>query len=157
MGIVYQSASEETSRAAANALQNRPSASGDSTSQRKRKRTFESFGVDIEPYHKKPKISSVDLMLLGYTDQQRILESYRLAKVNNLLWMIQFSILPKSTAMWVGLMHSIELTRKRQKWYGMFRLSINHQHRQQLLKKQWKVHNKWPLNVENVKLLWPTI
>ena len=95
MGIVYQSASEETSRAAANALQNRPSASGDSTSQRKRRRTFESFGVDIEPYHKKPKISSVDLMLLGYTDQQRILESYRLAKVNNLLWMIQFSILPK--------------------------------------------------------------
>ena len=54
-------------------------------------------------------------------------------------------------------MHNIELTRKRQKRHSVFRLSINHQHRQQLLKKQWKEHNKWPWNVENVKSLWPTI
>ena len=41
-------------------------------------------------------------MPLGCTDRQRISGSYQLAKVNNLLWMIQFSILPKSTPMWVG-------------------------------------------------------
>ena len=68
MGIVYQSVSEETSRAAATALENDPSASGDSTSGRKRGRTFENFGVDIEPYHKRPKISSVELIPLGCTD-----------------------------------------------------------------------------------------
>ena len=28
-------------------------------------------------------------------------DAYQLAKVNNLLWMIQFNILPKSTPMWV--------------------------------------------------------
>ena len=68
VGIVYQSVSEETSEAAATALENRLSASGDSTSGRKRRKTFESFGVDIEAYHKKPKISSVELMPLGCTD-----------------------------------------------------------------------------------------
>ena len=75
VGIVYQSVSEETSRAAATALENRLSASGDSTSGRKRKRTFESFGVDIEPYHKKSKISRVELMPLGCADRQQIPES----------------------------------------------------------------------------------
>ena len=101
VGIVYQSVSEEKPGAAATVLENRLSASGDSTSGRKRRRTFESFGVDIEPCHKKPKISSVELMPLGCTDRQRIPESCQLAKVNDLLWMIQFSILPKSTLMWV--------------------------------------------------------
>ena len=85
-GIVYQSVSEETSRAAAIALENHPSAGIDSTSGRKR-RAFESFGVDIKPYHK-PKISNLELLPLGCTDQQRIPESYQLAKVNDLLWMI---------------------------------------------------------------------
>ena len=85
VGIVYQSVSEETSRAAATALENRPSESGDSTSKRKRRRTFASFGVYIEPYHKKPKISSVELMPLGCKDRQRIPESYQLAKVKNSL------------------------------------------------------------------------
>ena len=80
MGIVYQSASEETSRAAATTLENRPSASGDSMSGRRR-RAFESFGVDVEPYHKKPKISSIELMRIGCTDQQQIPESYQEAKV----------------------------------------------------------------------------
>ena len=56
VGIVYQSVSEETSRAAATALENHPSASGESMSRRKRRITLESFGVDIEPYHKKPKM-----------------------------------------------------------------------------------------------------
>ena len=69
MGIVYQSVSEKTSGAAATALENRPSASDDSTSGRKRtRRNFKSFGVDIEPYYKKLKISSVELMPLGCTD-----------------------------------------------------------------------------------------
>ena len=99
-GIVYQSVSEETSRAAATALEDHPSAGIDSTSGRKR-RAFESFGVDIKPYHK-PKISNLELLPLGCTDQQRIPESYQLAKVNDLLWMIQFSILPMSTLIWVG-------------------------------------------------------
>ena len=97
VSIVYQSVSEETSGAAATAPENCPFASGDSMSRRKRRRrTFESFAVDIEPYHKKPKISSLELMPLGCTDRQQIPESYQLAKVNDLLWMIQFSILPKS-------------------------------------------------------------
>ena len=85
VGIMYQFVSEETSRAAVTALENYPSASGDSTSERKKRRNFESFGVDIEPYHKKPKISSVELMPLGCTDRQRIPESFQLAKINNLL------------------------------------------------------------------------
>ena len=102
VGTVYQSVSEETSRAAATALENRRSTSGDSTSGRKRRRTFESFGVNIEPEHKIPKISSIELMQLGCTDWQQIPESYQVAKVNDLLWMIQFRILPKSTLMWVG-------------------------------------------------------
>ena len=68
VGIVYQSVSEETFEAAATALENRASTSSDSTSQRNRRRNFQSFGVDIEPYHKKPKISSVELMLLRCTD-----------------------------------------------------------------------------------------
>ena len=80
-GIVYQSVSEETSRAAATALENHPSAGIDSTSGRKRK-AFESFRVDIKPYHK-PKISNLELLPLGCTDQQRIPESYQLAKVND--------------------------------------------------------------------------
>ena len=155
VGIVYQSASEETSRAAANALQNRPSASGDSTSRRKRRRTFQSFGVDIEPYHKKPQALiwccwdiQINNGFLRVTDWQK-----------SAIYCGWFSSAFSQSLLRCGLvvMHSIELTRKRQKWYGIFRLSINHQHRQQLLKKQWKVHNKWPLNVENVKLLWPTI
>ena len=49
VGTVYQSVSEETSRAAPTALENRPSTSGLSTSGRKRRKTFESFDVDIEP------------------------------------------------------------------------------------------------------------
>ena len=49
VGTVYQSVSEETSRAAPTALENRHSTSGVSTSGRKRRKTFESFGVDIEP------------------------------------------------------------------------------------------------------------
>ena len=84
VSTVYQSVSEETSRVKATALENRPSASGDSTSGRKRRKTFESFGVDIEPDHKKPKISSTELMPLGCLDRQRIPESYQLAKVNDL-------------------------------------------------------------------------
>ena len=75
VGIVYQSVSDETSRAVATALENCPSASGDSTSGRKRRRTFKSFGVDIELYHEKPKISSIELMQLRCTDRQRIPES----------------------------------------------------------------------------------
>ena len=119
VGIVYQSLSEETSRAAATALENRPSASGDSTSGRKRRRTFKSFGVDIEPYHKKSKISSIELVPLGFTDRQRIPESYQVAKVNDLLRMIQFSILPKSTPMWVGwnTQHRIEKKATEKIWY----------------------------------------
>ena len=92
--IMYQSVPEETSGAGATTLEDRPSASGDSRSGRKRRRTFESFGLDIEPYHNKPKTSSVKLMPLGCTDQERIRESCQLAKVNSLLWIIQFSILP---------------------------------------------------------------
>ena len=119
VGIVYQSLSEETSRAAATALENRASASGDSTSGRKRRRTFKSFGVDIEPYHKKSKISSIELVPLEFTDRQRIPESYQVAKVNDLLWMIQFSILPKSTAMWVGwnVQHRIDKKATEKIWY----------------------------------------
>ena len=75
VGIVYQFVSEETSTAAATALENRPSASGDSTSVRKRRRTLKGFGVDIELYHKKPKISSIELIPQECTDQQWIPES----------------------------------------------------------------------------------
>ena len=70
--IVYQSVSEETSEAVATALENRPFTSGDLTSGRKRRRTFERFSVDIEPYHKKPQIPSIELILLECTDQQGI-------------------------------------------------------------------------------------
>ena len=61
--------------------------------------------------------------------------------------------------LWCGLvgMHNIKLTRKRRKRYGIFQLSISHQHRQQLLKKRWNGHTNWPWNVENMKSLWPTI
>ena len=41
-------------------------------------------------------------MLLGCTDRKRIPDSYQLAKANDLLWMIYYSIPPKSTLMWVG-------------------------------------------------------
>ena len=68
VGIVYQSVSEETFEAAATVLENRASTSSDSTSQRNRRRNFQSFSVDIEPYHKTPKISSVELMPLRCTD-----------------------------------------------------------------------------------------
>ena len=119
VSIVYQFVSEETSRAAATTLENRPSASGDSTSRRKRRRTFKSFGVDIKPRHKKPKISSIELMPLGCTDQQQIPESYQLVKVNDLLRMIQFSILPKSTPMWVGwnAQYRIDMKATKNVWY----------------------------------------
>ena len=40
-------------------------------------------------------------MPLGCTDRQRIPGSYQLAKVNDLLWIIYFSISSKSTPMWV--------------------------------------------------------
>ena len=77
VGIVYQSVLEKISRAAATALDNSLSASGDSTSGRKRRRrTFKSFGVNIKPYHKKTNISSVELMPLECTDHQRVPESY---------------------------------------------------------------------------------
>ena len=58
-------------------------------------------------------------MPLGFTDRQRIPESYQVAKVNNLLWMIQFSILPKSTAMWVGwnAQHRIDKKATEKIWY----------------------------------------
>ena len=103
VSIVYQFVSEETSRVAAKVLENCPSAIGDSTSRRKRRRkTFKSFGVGVEPYYKKPKVSSAQLIPLGFTDWEQIPESYQLAKVNNLLWMIQFRILPKSTPDRVG-------------------------------------------------------
>ena len=66
VGIVYQSVSEEISRAAAIAQENRPSASGDSSSSRKKtRRIIESVVADIEPYYKKSKISSLELMPLG--------------------------------------------------------------------------------------------
>ena len=134
VGVVYEFVSEETSRAAATALENRPSASGDSKIGRERRGTFESFGVNIELYHEKPKISSVELMPLGCTDRQRIPESYQLAKASNLLWMIQFSILPKSTLMWVGwnAQHQIDKKAAEKIWY--FPAINQSQHRQQLLK-----------------------
>ena len=66
VGIVYQSVSEEISRAAAIAQENRPSASGDSSSSRKKtRRIIESVGADIEPYYNKSKFSSLELMPLG--------------------------------------------------------------------------------------------
>ena len=66
VGIVYQSVSEEISRAAAIAQENRPSANGDSSSSRKKtRRIIESVGADIEPYYNKSKISSLELMPLG--------------------------------------------------------------------------------------------
>ena len=66
VGIVYQSVSEEISRAAAIAQENRPSASGDSSSSRKKtRRIIESVGADIELYYNKSKISSLELMPLG--------------------------------------------------------------------------------------------
>ena len=66
VGIVYQSVSEEISRAAAIAQENRPSASGDSSSSRKKtRRIIESVAADIEPYYNKSKISSLELMPLG--------------------------------------------------------------------------------------------
>ena len=114
VGIVYQSVSEETSGATATALEDRPSTSGDSTSWRKRRRTFKNFDVDIKPYMK----SSLELMLLEYTDWQWISKSYQLAKANDLLWMIKFSILPESNPMWVGwnAQHRID---KKSDWKGM--------------------------------------
>ena len=65
------------------------------------------------------KISSVELMPLGCTDQQWIPESYQQAKINDLLWMIQFSILPKSTPMWVGwnAQHRINKKATEKIWY----------------------------------------
>ena len=55
VSVVYQSVSKETYGAEVTALENCPSAIGDSTSRRKRRRrAFESFGMDFEPYHKKP-------------------------------------------------------------------------------------------------------
>ena len=66
VGIVYQSVSEEISRAAAIAQKKRPSASGDSSSSRKKtRRIIESVGADIELYYNKSKISSLELMPLG--------------------------------------------------------------------------------------------
>ena len=58
-------------------------------------------------------------MPLGCTDQKWIPESYQLAKVNNLLWMIQFSILPESTPMWVGwnAQHRIDKKATEKIWY----------------------------------------
>ena len=43
LGIVYKSVSEETSAAASTTLENCPSASGDSISRKKRRRTFKSL------------------------------------------------------------------------------------------------------------------
>ena len=85
---------------------------------KEKKKIVESFGVDIKPY-KKPKLSSIELMLLGCTDRQQISERYQLTKVNNLLWMIQFSILPKFTPMWVdwNAQHRIDKKVTEEIWY----------------------------------------
>ena len=135
VGIVYQSVSEETSGGAATAPENRLSASGDSTSGRKRRKTFESFGVDIEAYHKKPKISSVECRWDVQIDSefQRV-TNWQKSVIHCELFGSTFSQNLLRCRL-VGT-HSIELTRKRQKRYGIFWLSINHQHRQQLLKEQ---------------------
>ena len=105
VGIIYQSI-KETSEAlavASSGSESQPFTSGNSTNNRKkRRRTFESYGLDIEPYYKKPKMSSIELFPLACTDRQKIPENYEFAKIEDLLWMIQFSILPKSTSMWVG-------------------------------------------------------
>ena len=58
-------------------------------------------------------------MPLGCTDRQQIPERYQLTKVNDLLWMIKFSILPKSTPMWVhwNAQHRIDKKVTEEIWY----------------------------------------
>ena len=105
VGITYQHISSVEERQ----LDDAPVPSEDSPGsceamqpQNRRRRTFEPVGLDIEPYYKKPKIVSRDLLLLEDSRRHAVPETYHQEKVSDLVWMMQFSFLPQSTPMWVG-------------------------------------------------------
>ena len=68
----------------------------------KRKRAFVSDGLDIEPYHKKPKITSRAMVAIDHEGRSFVPKSYHSAKTKDTLWMIGCSFSDKETLMWVG-------------------------------------------------------
>ena len=155
--IVYQSVSEETFGAAATALENCPSASGDSTSRRKRRKKLLKVLVWTSSLIRSQNYQALNWCSWDVQIDNRFQRGTNWQK--STIYCGWFSSAFSQSLLRCGLigMHNIELTRKWQKRYGIFRLSINHQHQQQLLKKQWKGCNNGLWNVENVKPLWYTI
>ena len=69
---------------------------------RKRRRRFESEGLDLEPYRKKPKMRSSTLIPLLDYKRQFIPSSLEQARLLDMLWMMSLHYLPRETPMWVG-------------------------------------------------------
>lgn len=68
----------------------------------KRKRAFVSDGLDIETYHKKPKITSRAMIAINDERRSFVPKSHHTAKTKDTLWMIECSYSDKETPMWVG-------------------------------------------------------
>ena len=74
----------------------------DNKNVKKRRRTYEARGLEIEPYRKKPKMISKKMLPLD--DRRRLLvpNTYKEARICDILWMMDFKSLPETTPMWVG-------------------------------------------------------
>ena len=68
----------------------------------KRRRAFVSDGLDIEPYHKKPRITSRVMIPIDDARRKIIPNSYLSAKTKDTLWMLECCYSESETAMWVG-------------------------------------------------------
>ena len=98
--IAYQRLSMKESTEESTQEINQTPTSSNQTS--KRRRAFLSDGLDIEPYHKKPKITSRAMVPLNDERRKTTPLSYSSAKLKDNLWMVESCFFPNETPMWVG-------------------------------------------------------
>ena len=87
----------------------------------KRRRMYESHGLHLEPYRKKPKMSNALLLKSDDPLRSQIPESYATAKLKDQLWMMILRFVP-GTAMWIGWNSVFSISKERNKKQGVWYL-----------------------------------
>ena len=87
----------------------------------KRRRLYESRGLLLQPYRKKPKMLSSALYPNDDPKRHIIPPTFRSVRLKDLLWMMSLRFMPQTTPMWVGwnsLLSPSDQQGKRQNvWY----------------------------------------
>ncbi|CAB4037633.1 Hypothetical predicted protein [Paramuricea clavata] len=97
VGIAYQIVSEEPTVEESS----EPEYVCVAASRKKRRRAFQTTGLDIEPY-RKPRMLTVPVLPLDDPRRTFEPESYLNARAYDSLWMMNFCFSPNDTPMWVG-------------------------------------------------------